>query len=225
MRSLARARPPPRTHTHTHAFRQDKESADPTRVGGPINPLLKDGGLSTMITGGKGVDKGLTSSLQRMQARTDSGGGDRSLVVAFREIARLCSDMSLQDVVRHQANEYYKEAHEKSRSVRGRGQAAVHAAVVFMACRQQNIARTFKELCAYAPQASKKARRRREKGEWGCRAHAPRQPWSWRDRCQLAGRALARAEPPSSCAPSPTSESPLFHPRTAPIPCAARIPP
>lgn len=128
-------------------------------MGGPINPLLKDGGLSTMITGGKGVDKGLTSSLQRMQARTDSGAGDRSLVAAFREIGRLCSDMSLQDVVRHQANEYYKEAAEKSRSVRGRSQAAVYAAVVFMACRQQNIARTFKELCAYAPQASKKVGR------------------------------------------------------------------
>lgn len=32
---------------------QDKEGVDPTRVGGPSNPLLADGGLSTVI--GKAV--------------------------------------------------------------------------------------------------------------------------------------------------------------------------
>jgi hypothetical protein len=78
-------------------------------VGGPVNPLLSDGGLSTMITGGKGVDRGLASNLQRMQARTEVGG-DRTLIAAFREIGKICSAMKLQDVVKHQANEYYKEA-------------------------------------------------------------------------------------------------------------------
>ncbi len=33
---------------------QDKESADPNRVGGPNNPLLEGGGLSTMIAKGEG---------------------------------------------------------------------------------------------------------------------------------------------------------------------------
>lgn len=32
---------------------------DPNRVGGPVNHLLSDGGMSTMIGGGKGVDHGL----------------------------------------------------------------------------------------------------------------------------------------------------------------------
>eukprot|EP00889_Picochlorum_renovo_P004730 jgi/Picre1/31760/NNA_007110.t1 len=75
---------------------KDKEGADPNRVGGPTNALLKDGGLSTMISGGKGVDKGLANNLQRMQARTDTSGDDKTLVMAFRDISRVCSSMKFQ---------------------------------------------------------------------------------------------------------------------------------
>lgn len=35
---------------------------DPNRVGGPVNHLLSDGGMSTMIGGAKGVDHGLVSA-------------------------------------------------------------------------------------------------------------------------------------------------------------------
>ena len=108
-----------------------------------------------MITGGKGVDRGLANNLQRVQARTEVGG-DRTLLVAFREIGKICAAMKLHDVVKHQANEYYKEAHEKSRAIRGKSQAAVYAAIIFLACRQQGYPRTFKEICAFVPQASKK---------------------------------------------------------------------
>jgi hypothetical protein len=40
---------------------KDGNGADPNRVGGPVNPLLSDGGMSTMIGGGKGVDHALVS--------------------------------------------------------------------------------------------------------------------------------------------------------------------
>jgi transcription initiation factor TFIIB len=132
---------------------KDKEGADPNRVGGPTNALLRDGGLSTMISGGKGVDKGLASNLQRMQARTDNTGDDKTLVMAFRDIARVCSAMKLPDVVRHQANEYFRDALEKSKAVKTRAQSAVVAAVIFLACRQTGYPRTFKEIRAYVPQA------------------------------------------------------------------------
>lgn len=132
---------------------KDKEGADPNRVGGPTNVLLRDGGLSTMISGGKGVDKGLATNLQRMQARTDNTGQDKTLVMAFRDIARVCSAMKLPDVVRHQANEYFRDALEKSKAAKTRAQNAVIAAVVFLACRQTGYPRTFKEIRAYVPQA------------------------------------------------------------------------
>lgn len=105
-----------------------------------------------MISGGKGVDRGLTSNLQRLQNRTEQGG-DRHLIAAFREVGRVCGSMKLPDVVKHQANEYYKEASEKSKSVKGKQQSAVVAAVVFLACRQTGYPRTFKEICAFVPTA------------------------------------------------------------------------
>ena len=131
---------------------KDKPGDDPNRVGGPVNALLSDGGMSTVIGGGKGVDRGLTNNLQQLQARTD-GGADRALIAAFREVGRVCSSMKLPDVVKHQANEYYKDALEKSKSVKGKQQSAVVAAVIFLACRQTRYPRTFKEICAFVPTA------------------------------------------------------------------------
>ena len=131
---------------------KDKPGDDPNRVGGPVNALLSDGGMSTMIGGGKGIDRGLTSALQKAQNRTEQGG-DRHLINAFKEIGRVCSAMKLPDVVKHQANEYFKEASEKSKSVKGRQHSAVVAAVVFLACRQTGYPRTFKEICAFVPTA------------------------------------------------------------------------
>ena len=56
--------------------------ADPNRVGGPVNHLLSDGGMSTMIGGGKGVDHALVR---------EAGGcwpaGDGVLGAARRTVA------------------------------------------------------------------------------------------------------------------------------------------
>lgn len=134
---------------------RDKEGVDPTRVGGAVNPLLSDGGLTTILGAGKGVDRGLATNLARMQSR-GAAGADRGLLIAFREIGKICSAMQLPDTVRHAANEYFKRAYDASRAVKGKAQAAVHAAVIALACRQRNVPRTFREICAHVPAASKK---------------------------------------------------------------------
>ena len=131
---------------------KEKESADPTRVGGPTNHLLSDGGLSTMIAADKGGDRGLVHNLNRLQDRAGSAK-DRMLISAFRDIGRICSAMKLPDVVRHQANEYFKDSQEKSKISRSRSHNAIIAAVVFLACRQTGYPRTFKEICAFVPSA------------------------------------------------------------------------
>jgi hypothetical protein len=46
---------------------QDKEGTDPNRVGGPTNPLLEGGGLSTII--GKGRDGDNSFALNRLHTR------------------------------------------------------------------------------------------------------------------------------------------------------------
>ncbi len=45
---------------------QDKESTDPNRVGGPNNPLLEGGGLTTVIARGQGDG---SSNLNRLHMR------------------------------------------------------------------------------------------------------------------------------------------------------------
>jgi transcription initiation factor TFIIB len=74
-------------------FANESGDNDPVRVGGPSNPLLADGGLSTVISkpnGGSGDF--LSSSLGRWQNR--GSNPDRSLLQAFKAIATM-SDRSL----------------------------------------------------------------------------------------------------------------------------------
>lgn len=67
-------------------FADDSGDHDPNRVGGPVNPLLGDAALSTVIsraTNGANVDMSLT----RLQNR--GGDPDRALVLAFKTISSM----------------------------------------------------------------------------------------------------------------------------------------
>lgn len=128
---------------------QDKPGADPNRVGGPSNPLLEDAALSTQIVAGKG-DGGAAFSLNRLAQQND--GRERVLLNAFREISRLCQLLNLNHAIKQRAQELFKQASEvPATKVRGSGNSAVYAAVVYIACRQENAPRSFKELLAAIP--------------------------------------------------------------------------
>ena len=72
-------------------FANESADNDPVRVGGPSNPLLADGGLSTIISkpsnGGPSNDF-ISSSLGRWQSRGSNPDG--SLILAFKTIATMC---------------------------------------------------------------------------------------------------------------------------------------
>lgn len=69
-------------------FANESGDNDPVRVGGPANPLLTDGGLSTVISKPNGTTSDfLTSSLGRWQNR--GSNPDRSLILAFKTIATM----------------------------------------------------------------------------------------------------------------------------------------
>lgn len=139
----------PRPHTHRMLPQQDKPGADPNRVGGPSNPLLEDAALSTQIVAGKG-DGGAAYALNRLAQQSD--GRDRVLLGGFREIAKLCQLLNLNQHIKQRAQEIFKQATEEpSTKVRGSGNNAVYAAVVYIACRQENAPRSFKELLAAIP--------------------------------------------------------------------------
>ncbi|CAK9183476.1 unnamed protein product [Ilex paraguariensis] len=75
-------------------FANESGDNDPVRVGGPTNPLLADGGLSTVISKPNGATGDyLSSSLGRWQNR--GSNPDRSLIQAFKAIATMCDRLGL----------------------------------------------------------------------------------------------------------------------------------
>ncbi|KAK1262395.1 Transcription initiation factor IIB [Acorus gramineus] len=145
-------------------FANESGDNDPVRVGGPSNPLLADGGLSTVISkpaGGGHSD--ILSSLGRWQNR--GTGNDRNLLIAFKAIATM-ADRSVKlfivnklrfliGFLKDRACEIYKKV-EDLKSVRGRNQDAIYAACLYIACRQEDRPRTVKEICSIANGATKK---------------------------------------------------------------------
>ncbi|KAF5841643.1 cyclin-like protein [Dunaliella salina] len=132
---------------------KDKEGADPNRVGGQTNPLLEGGGLSTII--GKGRDGDNSYMLNRLHTR--SNNPDRGLISAFKKMGEICEMMQMSSsVVKDSACEMYKDAAECGK-LKGRGIMAICAACLYMACRQNNVPRSFKEITAVMPaEVSKK---------------------------------------------------------------------
>ncbi|KAJ4972214.1 hypothetical protein NE237_005313 [Protea cynaroides] len=135
-------------------FANESGDNDPVRVGGPSNPLLTDGGLSTVISKPSGSSGDfLSSSLGRWQNR--GSNPDRSLILAFKTIATMCDRLGLVATIKDRANEIYKKV-EDQKSTRGRNQDAILAACLYIACRQEDKPRTVKEICSVANGATKK---------------------------------------------------------------------
>eukprot|EP00798_Chlamydomonas_sp_ICE-L_P013443 gene13443-19301_t len=120
----------------------DKNGADPNRVGGPTNALLEGGGLSTVI--GKTLgDGGVSYNLSRLHAR--SNNPDRNLIQAFKAIGEMCEELNLSMAVKDRASHVYKEVMETG-TMRGRGMKAICAGCLYLACRNENNPRTFREI-------------------------------------------------------------------------------
>ncbi|KAK4345967.1 hypothetical protein RND71_036143 [Anisodus tanguticus] len=78
-------------------FADESGDHDPNRVGGPVNPLLGDVGLSTVISKGPNGSNG-DSSLARLQNR--GGDPERALVMAFKVIATMADRLSLVSTIK-----------------------------------------------------------------------------------------------------------------------------
>ncbi|GMY15722.1 transcription initiation factor IIB-2-like [Fagus crenata] len=149
-------------------FANESNSNDPVRVGGPLNPLLSDGGLSTVISRPNGTTGDfLTSSLGKWQTR--SSNPDKHLIQAFKSIAimsdrdkiikverpellkmrRTTGWMFIVEIQEHgivdsdRASEIYKKV-EDQKPLKGRNQEAIVAACLYIACRQEDKPRTVK---------------------------------------------------------------------------------
>ncbi|TBU00048.1 subunit Brf1 of transcription initiation factor IIB, partial [Hamiltosporidium magnivora] len=120
----------------------DSNSMDPSRVGGPNNPLLECEQLDTLISSGSGLN---SYTLSKTQMKSSLRGPERALIHGFNLISAFCDRSNITKTVMDRAKFIFKTVEEK-KILKGKNTESVVAACIYIACRQENCARTFKEV-------------------------------------------------------------------------------
>jgi hypothetical protein len=124
----------------------DQGNDDPSRVGDGPNALLNGSQLSTTIAFGDGNAR--SRDLLRAQGKT--GGNDKStksLLAAYKEIGAHCDAVNIPKNVSDTAKYLFKQV-DDGKAFKGKSQDAIIAGCIFIACRQCNVPRTFREIFA-----------------------------------------------------------------------------
>lgn len=141
-------------HTEWRTFSNDKEPhKDQSRVGGTYDPTLNPtNDLSTRITSGTDDSFGM---LSRLQSKTAGAAGDRAVQNAFKQISTIGDRMQLSQSIVLQAKRNYRKVWQ-NKNIKGRtNQNGVYGACIYVACRQEGVPRTFKEVCATVESTNK----------------------------------------------------------------------
>ncbi|EJD53975.1 cyclin-like protein [Auricularia subglabra TFB-10046 SS5] len=134
------------TRSEWRTFAND-EGDDPSRVGAAQDPLLDEQDQLATAIGFRDGNTGVARELQRAASRGMNGArSERSIQTAFREISNMCDSFSLPKSISDIAKQLYKRADEE-KLLRAKSLDAVIAACIFIACRQAQVPRTFREIC------------------------------------------------------------------------------
>jgi len=143
-------------------FSSESGGEDKSRVGGTENALLGSD-LSTMIgpsPGGRGAggsysnmssDAAIYTNRSRPQTTSTN---DRALMDAFRTMSNMSDRINLPRTITDRANVLFKMVYE-GRHLKGRSNGAIAAACLYIACRQDGVPRTFKEIVAVSAVSKK----------------------------------------------------------------------
>jgi transcription initiation factor TFIIB len=120
----------------------DQGNDDPSRVGDAPNMLLEGSQLETTIAfdGGKG-----SKNLSHIQNKMVNDKTTKSLLQAYREIGTLTDSINAGKAVADAAKHIYKLV-EDAKFMKGKPQEAIIAGCIFIACRHNNVPRTFREI-------------------------------------------------------------------------------
>eukprot|EP00958_Prasinococcus_capsulatus_P024467 scaffold3826_cov407-Prasinococcus_capsulatus_cf.AAC.12 len=142
-----------------------------------INPLLKEGGLGLSVANSSKGNTDFGGS--RLVRHANKHADDRMLLNAFGEMGHMASQyvclsrrklvcltrpltlnhcavrLGLPTTVTDRANEIFAKIVEKQ-AYKGRTLDSIYAATLYIACRQDDKPRTFKELCAVCKTADKR---------------------------------------------------------------------
>jgi transcription initiation factor TFIIB len=123
----------------------DQGNDDPSRVGDGANPLLNGSQLQTTIAFGDG--SGRSRDLQRAQNKSGHDKATKGLLAAYKEIGAHCDAINIPKNVSDTAKHLFKLV-DDAKAFKGKSQDALIAGCIFIACRQNKVPRTFREIYA-----------------------------------------------------------------------------
>jgi len=129
-------------------FSSETGGEDKSRVGATENTLLSSD-LSTLIgpSPGGSYSKNPSYATTGNRSSRPQGNSDKALKDAFMIMSDMADKINLPRNITDRANALFKAVYE-GRRLRGRSNAAIAAACVYIACRQEQVPRTFKEIVA-----------------------------------------------------------------------------
>lgn len=125
----------------------DQGNDDPSRVGDAANPLLHGSQLQTEI-GGTKENNGNTQrqrDLARAQSKSTHDKANKTLQAAYGQISTLCEASNIPKIVSDTTKLLYKQA-EEGKLFKGKSTEAIVAGCIFIACRQHDVPRSFREI-------------------------------------------------------------------------------
>ena len=128
-------------------FSSEKGGEDKSRVGGAENTLLGSSDLSTIIGPGTGKASFDSSGTALYSNRRTVAASDRTLLNGFRTISEMADRINLPMSITDRANNLFKMVRDGN-NAKGRANDAIAAACLYIACRQEGVPRTFKEIVA-----------------------------------------------------------------------------
>ncbi|EAY98907.1 hypothetical protein EE612_030989 [Oryza sativa] len=131
------------------------DDRDPNRVGDRADPFLPDHVGGTTIAYSAAPPKNASAAdaaaplLTRRRVDVVGPSPENALVAAFRGIADMADRLGLVATIRDRAKEVFKKLGEAPKGFpRGRNRDTVYAACLFIACRNEGMPRTYKELAS-----------------------------------------------------------------------------
>ncbi|KAK0643368.1 cyclin-like protein [Cercophora newfieldiana] len=119
----------------------DQGNDDPSRVGDGPNLMIDGDQLQTTIAyEGKNA-----RNLSNLQNKMTQDKGSKALLQAYRDISGLTDSLNCGAQASNAAKHIFKLV-EDHKALKGKSQEAIIAGCIFIACRQTNVPRTFREL-------------------------------------------------------------------------------
>jgi transcription initiation factor TFIIB len=131
------------TRSEWRTFANDDHGGDdPSRVGGPQDEFVEGEQLATTVAFSESKAH---KALSRTQNNANQDKAQKGLMQAYKEIVSLCEAINMGQNVSNAAKHIFKLV-DKHKFMKGKPQEAVIAGCIFIACRQNNVPRTFREI-------------------------------------------------------------------------------